>query len=110
MIDFDTAQKLVLERLAKMERNMHDFGSALPDREHTPKLHLVISKAVEYEFGWVFFYDTKEYLETNSIDDSIVGNAPFIVDKNDGQLYVTGTTRPIEYFVDQYRKGVKTRA
>lgn len=110
MITFEIAHKLVSDHLARMEREMQEFGSALRDHKNKPHLHLVVSKTTEYDFGWVFVYDTKEYLETNDINYAIAGNAPFIVDRNDGQLYVTGTARPLEHYVDQFRKGVKTRA
>ncbi len=110
MIDFESAQRIVSERLAKMERDMYEFGSALPDHKNKPYLHIVVVKTTEYDFGWVFIYNTKEYLETEDIKYSLVGNAPLIVDKNDGQLYVTGTARPVEHYVEQYRKGVRTRA
>jgi len=110
MIDFETARRLVSERLARMERDMHDFGAALPDHENEPRLHLVVVKTTEYDFGWVFAYDSKEYLETNDIGFAVAGNAPFIVDKNDGGLYITGTAGPVEDYVKQYRRGVRNRA
>lgn len=110
MIDFSTAQKLVMERLAKMEREMHYFGSALPDYKDRPYVHLVVTNTTEHDFGWVFEYDTKECSETNDSSYGLLGNAPFIVDRNDGQLYSTGTAQPVEYYVDQYRKGIKVRA
>ncbi|HKI64819.1 MAG TPA: YrhB domain-containing protein [Burkholderiales bacterium] len=76
MIDFETARRLVSERLARMERDMHDFGAALPDHENEPRLHLVVVKTTECDFGWVFAYDSKEYLETNDIGFAVAGNAP----------------------------------
>jgi len=110
MIDFETAQRVISERLAKMERNMNDFGSALPDYKDQPHLHLVVTKTTEYDFGWVFAYNTKEYSETNNISYALAGNAPLIVDKTDGQVYATGTARPVEHYIEEYRKGVKIRA
>jgi len=109
MIDFESAQRIVSERLAKMERDMYEFGSALPDHKNKPYLHIVIVKTTEYDFGWVFMY-TIEYLETEDIKYCHFVNVPLIVDKNDGQLYVTGTARPVEHYVEKYRKGVRTRA
>jgi hypothetical protein len=110
MIDFDTAQRVISERLAKMERSMNDFGSALPNHKDQPYLHLVVTKTTEYDFGWVFAYNTKQYLETDNINCALAGNAPLIVDKNDGQVYVTGTARPVEHYIEEYRKGVRIRA
>ena len=110
MIDFETAQRIIAERLVKMERDMNNFGSALPDHKDKPYLHLVVTKTTEYEFGWVFAYNTREYIETNNISHALAGNAPLIVDKDDGQIYVTGTAPPFEQYIEQYRKGIKRRA
>lgn len=110
MIDLQAAQRIVLEHLAKVEREIHDFSSAPLGHENKPYLHLVVANTIEYDFGWVFIYDTREHLETSDIKYSVVGNAPLIVDKNDGHLYITGTAHPVEHYVEQYRRGVRTRA
>jgi hypothetical protein len=39
-----------------------------------------------------------------------VGNAPLIVDKGDGNLYITGTAQPIGHYLEEYRRGIRTRA
>jgi hypothetical protein len=52
MIDFETAKRIVAERLVKMERDMNDFGSVLPGHKDKPYLHLVVTITTEYEFGW----------------------------------------------------------
>lgn len=110
MIDSKAAYDLVSEYLAKLECDMNDFGSALPNHKDEPHVHLAVSEVAEYDFGWVFYYNAKEFLETNDIEYALTGNAPLIVDRKDGQLYVTGTAHPIEHYLDQYRKGIRTRA
>jgi hypothetical protein len=106
MIDFDTTQRLVLERLAQSERKLNPFGSALNDVEDRPVHHLVVSGVTEYEFGWVFFYNSKAFLETGDVlRHFLVGNAPFIVHRNDGRVYITGTAQSIDHYVEEYRRG-----
>jgi hypothetical protein len=34
----------------------------------------------------------------------IIGNAPIIVDKNDGSLHGTGTARPVEEYIQEFEK------
>jgi hypothetical protein len=60
------------------------------------ELKLFSEKTMERGFGWVFFYGPE--------DESIVvaGNAPFIVDRNDGSIHVTGTAHPTEAYLDSY--------
>jgi len=110
MITAQVAHQIVSEYLAKIERRINEFGSALPENVNRPYIHVAISKMVEHDFGWVFFYNTKEYLEKQDTNYALGGNAPLIVDRSDGQLYVTGCAHSIEYYVDQYRQGIKTRA
>lgn len=56
----------------------------------------------EEAFGWVFFYETKKYLNDGDPDGRLVGNAPIVVDR-DGELHLTGTGEPLEYYLEQIR-------
>ena len=68
-------------------------------------LELVIldNETLERDFGWVFFYDSKAHIESRSPRDVLAGNAPIIVDRNDGSVHVTGTAEPIERYIENYR-------
>lgn len=58
----------------------------------------------EIDIGWVFFYDSKEYLETGDFSNRLAGNAPLVVSKRDGYLYVTGTASPVEEYLGAIRE------
>jgi hypothetical protein len=109
MIDLNTARDRAKNYLLGVERRMNTFGSALPGYED-PQHRLVIVKEHDYDFGWVFCYDTKEYVETGDAEYAIAGNAPLIVDRADGQLYVTGTAYSLDHFIAEYRRGIRRRA
>lgn len=68
---------------------------------------LVITDIQEHDFGWVFFYNSKEFVESGKIMHKLAGNAPLIVDRNDGHIYVTGTARPLTDYIDDFRNGKK---
>jgi hypothetical protein len=110
VIDSEAAERIVSEHLAAMESRMNDFGSALPDHADKPHLHLVVTSVTEYEFGWTFAYSTKEYLESGDLHYAVAGNAPLIVDRHDGRVYVTGTAHPLDHYIEEYRNGVRNRA
>jgi hypothetical protein len=110
MIDVQTARQLVLEYLRKVEGRMTEMDFNDPGHERKSRFHVVITRTTECDFGWVFFFDLKEFLGVSEPTHILAGNSPLIVDKNDGQVYLTGTGRPIEHYIDQYRKGVRTRA
>ena len=75
-----TADVAVHEYLRILEREMNLFGSALPQNKDRPAHHLTVKEVEEYDFGWVYFYNSKEFVETGNFDSSLVGNAPVIVD------------------------------
>ncbi|MEP2151701.1 MAG: YrhB domain-containing protein [Roseobacter sp.] len=57
---------------------------------------------VECQFGWVFGYQSKRYIQTGHILDALAGNAPILIDKNKASLHVLGTAHPIEYYLKNY--------
>ena len=61
------------------------------------------SATIERPFGWVFFYNSKSFIDTGNIGDDAVGNAPIIVDRRDGSVHVTGTAAPLERYLDRYQ-------
>jgi hypothetical protein len=75
--------------------------------KHT--LVLQLEKTIEFELGWVFFYQTKAYIESRNYQDAAVGNAPIIVDKRDGTIQVTGTAYPAKRYIEDYLKREKEK-
>ena len=110
MFSRDHADRAVATYLDEHEIATFDFESPLPrhDDHHVQKL--VIVRVDEHDFGWVYFYDSSGHVKTGSASDAVVGNAPLIVDKGDGKLYITGTAHPIEHYLQEYRRGIRTLA
>lgn len=71
--------------------------AAAPDG---PELALMEEKTVEREFGWVFFYTTKRYLETKDPNHLKPGNAPLVVERADGRTEYLGTSVPPPVAID----------
>lgn len=68
---------------------------------------LVLTEPREESFGWIFFYDSKEFLETGDFSKAVAGNAPVIIDRTTGELTETGTAHSIEYYIEQYKANVR---
>jgi hypothetical protein len=47
-------------------------------------LEIVVSR--RFSEGWYFIYQSREYLETNNPSSQLAGNAPFIVDRDTGEI------------------------
>ena len=60
------------------------------------ELVLDTSATLEHDFGWIFFHIPRDP------DILVGGNAPFIVDRGNGSIHVTGTAHPIDYYLENY--------
>jgi ribosomal protein L7/L12 len=66
---------------------------------------IVIDDAtIEKSWGWVFFYTSRKWLETQDVRYALAGNAPLIVERADGNILSTGTAHTIDYYVANYER------
>jgi hypothetical protein len=65
---------------------------------------IVDEETLEEDFGWVFFYQSRVFLETQIFSYCLAGNGPIIVNRRDGSVQVNGTERPPEDYIEEYRK------
>lgn len=76
--------------------------------QHLLSLHqeeceqLTISNIQIEPFGWIFFYQTKEFIETGSISSMLAGNSPFIINNDTGEIYTLGTAYPTDVYIKEY--------
>ena len=66
------------------------------------ELVLLDHRTLEFGSGWVFFYDSRKHLESRSLRDALAGNAPVIVSKVDGSIHVTGTSHPVQHYIEEF--------
>ena len=93
MISYSEARKKALMYLQKMQELPSDFSLTYV---------LLDDETITKPFGWVFFYSSKEFLETRDYSYMLVVNAPIIIDKYSGELTETGTAYSIEYYIEKY--------
>ena len=74
------------ERLAAAWVNITSVGTA----------ELAPGAVITRPYGWVFGYQAKEP------GHILVGNAPIIVDRINGEIIVTGTAGPLEEYLAEY--------
>lgn len=65
---------------------------------------VVLTLQGRFAEGWFFCFESYEYLETGEFSAQLAGNAPFIVDKDTGEIYELGTAHPLEIYLDDYEK------
>ncbi|HGW5897099.1 TPA: YrhB domain-containing protein [Pseudomonas aeruginosa] len=65
---------------------------------------LQITYEGEFSEGWYFCYQSKEFMETGNLSAQLAGDAPFLIDRQSGELHILGTAKPLESYLDDYIK------
>ena len=90
MIDKATAEKMVADYV---NASYHVDGDEL----------IVVDEAtIEKDYGWVFFYTSRRFLETGDICYMVAGNGPIIVDRQNGTMIQLGTALPVKEYIEEY--------
>jgi len=82
MLTKSEAKKLV-------EKNAPEDGAICYERAHL--------------FGWVFVFQSKEYLVSGDYRDMWVGNGPVLVNRFTGNVHQFGSHRATSHFVWRYQ-------
>ena len=64
----------------------------------TTEVVLLEEETLARPYGWFFFYQSKQFLATQEVEEALVGNAPILVDTG-GHVHVTGTAYALEHYV-----------
>jgi secreted PhoX family phosphatase len=86
------------DALALVERELQ--------RKSPPDTQLVVyeTDTIEKAFGWIFFYNTKEFRDTGNFSSRLVGNGPVMVNKYDGNVTFYGTGESLEHYIEDYER------
>jgi hypothetical protein len=87
------------EAIKKVEMKINEDDADYP---HNSRLEIINNSTIEKNWGWVFFYQSSDYLKTANISSQLIGNSPYIVNKESGQLLETGTSQAIEHYINDY--------
>jgi hypothetical protein len=68
------------------------------------RARIVRESTIAKPYGWIFFYQAKEFLDNGTASARLAGNAPIIVNRNTSELRVTGTAKPLEHYLVEYEK------
>jgi hypothetical protein len=71
---------------------------------------IVRETTIAKPYGWVFFYQSKAFLDQGTESAQLAGNAPILVDRHTGELRVLGTARPLEHYLKEYEESLPPAA
>jgi ribosomal protein L7/L12 len=65
-----------------------------------PDCTLIENSTLEYPHCFVFFYQSKKYVETGDPRAMLVGHGPVLVSRKNGRVFETGSVYPAEQYVE----------
>ena len=96
-MNLSEAIKLITDKINEPDPNWSD----------KPEFVVLVDSIIERDWGWVFFYNSSRYLESGDFRDALAGNASCLVNRSTGDIRLTGTAHPIEYYIDEYEQDLK---
>ncbi|MCI2245825.1 YrhB family protein [Xanthomonas sp. PPL568] len=57
---------------------------------------LQISEVRSLPKCWIFFFQTREFIETRNPSAQLAGNGPFLIDKESGKMHILNTFEDVE--------------
>ena len=78
----------------------------LSERMPPPESVVVIDSSTrEFDAGWVFYYQSAEYMASGDVSHALAGNAPLFVPRDGGPLQFISYHRPLTESLEAYRYG-----
>lgn len=65
---------------------------------------IVDKETIEKPYAWIFFYNSKHWLETGDFNYAIAGNSPLFVAKTNGHVSKFGTGYSVDEMIDKYEE------
>ena len=59
-------------------------------------------QTIEKPYGWIFFYQDRDYLRSRDPSIALRNNGPLIFNRHTGEYHVTGTPLPLDAYVAAY--------
>ena len=100
MTTFEQASQLALEYIRP---SAEYIKKTLPDDE------IVIEHSVEFNDCWLFYFNSKRYLETHNIFHRLLGGGPVLVGKEKGDVYQGGSVGTVESWLSEFREFVQSK-
>lgn len=76
----------------------------LYDSRPSAEYVILTGETLERDFGWVFFYAPRQYLDTKNPNDLIPGAGPLVVLRKDGSTRYLPTSVPPVPAVDEFER------
>ena len=70
--------------------------------ESGDRVAVIDDKTVEVKRGWIFFYNSARFLETNDFASMLMSNRPVFVDRTSGDVEYVREPGPVDTLIEAY--------
>lgn len=99
-ISYEEAKLLVLERAREV----------LVEKKR-PRLEpgIIEERTIEMPWGWIFFWNTRLYLETGDLEHALIGMPPLCVDRRQGSVSPVANVEPLTREIKRFERKIGAR-
>lgn len=65
---------------------------------------IIESRTLQKPYGWVFFYNSRRFLETGNPLEALGGNGPIVVERAEGRLHQLGSALPPDASIAEFER------
>ena len=96
------AKTIIMNIQQAKAKVVEELGKIAQSCPHGTEFVVIDESTLEKPWGWVFFYQNKQFVGKDNIAQQIAGNAPFIINKYTGKLTKTGTAYELTQYLQVY--------
>ena len=99
----EDATEIARQSLNDMAAEINAYGSALPGHANRTSTELVVTIEEEFDDGWMFGYNTREFVEDGNPVAMLAGNYPLFIARLDGAVHSTADPE-YRHYLDQLKE------
>jgi len=65
-------------------------------------LLIVTELTIEKDYGWIFFYQSRKYLETGEFSYRLAGNGPVVFERESGAVHYLGSDKHPDKLIREF--------
>ncbi len=78
---------------------------AFKEKKSNKELVLYLDNIIKKPYGNIYRFESKKYIDTGIFGYRLLGNSPFLVEKQTGRIVNFGTSNVLERYIDAYENG-----
>jgi hypothetical protein len=90
------------------DKEMEDMANAYIEKKASESkldLMLFLKHTIKRDYGNLYNYNTRKFIEEKDYNHALIGNGSFLVEKKSGKIFQFGTAKSDEYYFAEYEGG-----